>query len=52
MSKVYGHMSDAIVTTSAGPTVFDDENLRFLDREERWFCFGTQAQRHITSEAA
>jgi len=39
-------MSDTIIPTSAGLTIFDDKNLGFIDREERWPGFGTQAQRH------
>jgi len=45
-------MSDSIIPTSAGLTVFDDENLRFLDREERWLGFSTQTQRHVTGKSA
>ena len=45
-------MSDAVVSTSAGLTVFDDKNFGFLDREERWLGFSAQAQCHVTCKAA
>ena len=52
MTNIFEYMSDAITSISAGLTVFDDENLRFLDREERRFGFSTQTQRHVTGKAA
>ena len=52
MSNIFEYMSDAIVSISAGLTVFGNKDLRLLGREERWFGFSTQTQRHVTSKAA
>ena len=52
MTNVFGHITDSIIPTSAGLTVVDDDNLRFLDHEERWLGFSTKTQRHVASESA
>lgn len=42
MTNIFEYISITITLNSLGPTVFDDEDLRVLDREEGWFGFSTQ----------
>lgn len=41
MTNILEYISIAIALISLELTVFDNENLRFLDREEGWFGFST-----------
>jgi len=47
---IFKRISDTTASIPPRLTVFDDKDLRFLDREQRWFCFGTQTERHVAGK--